>query len=46
MDLVFESHRDGNGEIYRMKADGTMPTNLTNAPGNEGSPDWAVCPAP
>lgn len=28
--IVFESHRDGNAEIYIMNADGTGQTNLTN----------------
>jgi Tol biopolymer transport system component len=30
--IVFESRRDGNGEIYRMDADGTNLVNLTNSP--------------
>jgi tricorn protease-like protein len=31
--LVFFSNRDGNNEIYRMRADGSGQTNLTNDPG-------------
>jgi Tol biopolymer transport system component len=30
--VVFASHRDGNGEIYVMDADGRYPKNLTNNP--------------
>jgi TolB protein len=30
--IVFQSHRDGNWEIYMMKLDGTGQTNLTNHP--------------
>lgn len=30
--IVFETRRDGNGEIYRMNADGSSPVNLTRTP--------------
>src|SRR5262245_61299761 len=30
--IVFETRRDGNGEIYRMNADGSNPVNLTRTP--------------
>jgi Tol biopolymer transport system component len=38
--IAFVSRRDGNDEIYRMKADGSEPTNLTNHPGSDTSPVW------
>jgi Tol biopolymer transport system component len=37
--LIFQSRRDGNYEIYRVQADGTGFTNLTNDPGDD---KWAV----
>jgi TolB protein len=41
--IVFDSHRDGNLEIYVMNADGTGQTNLTNNPARDSqatcSPD-------
>jgi dipeptidyl aminopeptidase/acylaminoacyl peptidase len=30
--IVFESERDGDGEVYSMNGDGTGQTNLTNSP--------------
>ncbi len=30
--IVFETHRDGNWELYRMNADGSDPVNLTKTP--------------
>jgi Tol biopolymer transport system component len=30
--IVYESHRDGNWELYLMNADGSNPVNLTNTP--------------
>jgi Tol biopolymer transport system component len=33
--VVFESNRDGNLEIYRMNADGSAPTRLTNNPATD-----------
>ena len=35
--IAFESHRDGNEEIYLMNADGSKQTRLTN---NNFHPDW------
>jgi Tol biopolymer transport system component len=37
-DLVFESNRDGNLEIYSMHADGGGQTNLTNNPATDKMP--------
>jgi Tol biopolymer transport system component len=39
--IVFESYRDGNGEIYRMNYDGAEATRLTNDGGEDISPDWS-----
>lgn len=36
--IVFETDRDGNAEIYVMNPDGSGLTNLTNHPGNDGTP--------
>ena len=38
--LVFQSKRDGNFEIYTMNADGTGVTRLTNTPTDETGPSW------
>gem|GEM_PF-5026006 len=38
--LVFQSHRDGNEEIYRMSSDGSFHTNLTNTLTIDRAPDW------
>lgn len=34
--------RDGNADIYVMKADGTGLTNLTQHPANDYLPDWSL----
>ena len=39
--IVFQSYRDGNSEIYVMDADGKNQQNLTNNPGNDGFPAWS-----
>src|SRR3712207_5196164 len=31
-----------SGEIYRMNADGSEPTQLTDAPGSDNSPSWSA----
>mgnify|MGYP006213422077 CR=1 FL=1 len=36
--IVFVSNRDGNHEIYRMRADGSDPVNLTRHPGADRTP--------
>ncbi len=36
--IVFTSTRDGNFEVYSMKADGSAQTNLTNDPANDYAP--------
>ena len=38
--ITFETNRDGNFEIYKMRADGTKPVNLTNDPAGDFTPDW------
>ena len=38
--IAFTSERDGNKEIYVMKADGTDQTRVTNSPENEHHPEW------
>jgi Tol biopolymer transport system component len=39
--LVFQSNRDGNIEIYVMNADGTEQTRLTDYPGRDLDPAWS-----
>jgi Tol biopolymer transport system component len=44
--IAFVTNRDGNDEIYIMKADGTEQTNFANMLDTTGrSPDWGVQPA-
>jgi TolB protein len=39
--IAFYSERDGNAEIYVMRADGTAVTRLTNTRADEGYPAWS-----
>ena len=39
--IAFESHRDGNPEIYVMNPDGTGQTNLTSNTASDGAPAWS-----
>jgi len=40
--IAFVSERDGNGEIYTMRSDGTGEKNLTNnADSYDSNPDWS-----
>src|SRR5688572_22394463 len=39
--IAFYSERDGNAEIYVMKADGSGVTRLTNTSADEGYPAWS-----
>lgn len=39
--IVFESWRDGNGEIYVMNADGGNQVNLTRNGSRDGAPVWS-----
>lgn len=39
--IVFESERDGKGEIYVMNSDGSDLVNLTNNPAWDGLPAWS-----
>jgi hypothetical protein len=40
-DIAFVSFRDGNLEIYTMKADGTEQRRLTNNSSSDSYPDWS-----
>jgi hypothetical protein len=40
--IAFSFFYDGNKEIYVMNADGTNPTHLTNAVGDDDFPSWRV----
>lgn len=40
-EIVFESTRDGNREIYRMEPDGSGQTRLTDQPGDDITPAWS-----
>ena len=39
--IAFMSRRDGNWEVYRMAADGSDLTRLTETPANDGLPVWS-----
>jgi len=39
--IAFESHRDGNPEIYVMNQDGSFKQNLTDNPANDWGPAWS-----
>ena len=39
--IAFVSERDGDPELYVMRGDGTRPTRLTHAPGDDGGLLWA-----
>ena len=39
--ILFETHRDGNAEIYVMNPDGTQPINLTNDPADDFFAAWS-----
>jgi TolB protein len=39
--IAFESNRDGNNEIYRMRPDGSQQQRLTNDPGYDTNPQWS-----
>ncbi len=39
--IVFQSNRDGNTEIYKMDADGTDQVNLTRHPAADANADWS-----
>ncbi len=39
--IAFVSSRDGNQEIYKMRPDGTQPTNLTDNPAPDSCPSWS-----
>ncbi|HEU4407837.1 MAG TPA: hypothetical protein VFS43_21420 [Polyangiaceae bacterium] len=43
--LVFVSDRDGDVDLYVMRADGSGPTRLTRAPGADWLPRWFAAPA-
>ena len=40
-EIAFAAERDGNWDIWVMKADGTSPRRLTNSPAAERSPLWS-----
>jgi TolB protein len=42
--VAFNTHRDGNGEIYVMNADTTSQTRLTFDPGQDSDIDWGPVP--
>ena len=37
---AFHTNRDGHFEVYKMRADGTRPVNLTNDPAGDLTPGW------
>ena len=44
--IVFQSDRDGNVEVFRINADGSNPVQITHTePGSEDQPVGNYCPA-
>jgi TolB protein len=39
--VAFETSRDGNGEVYRARPDGTGPENLTRSGAEDGEPEYS-----
>lgn len=39
--IAFQSFRDGNNEVYSMRADGSNPLRLTNNPAFDGEPSFS-----
>jgi Tol biopolymer transport system component len=39
--IAFSTDRDGNNEVYEMKANGSKPTNLTNNPASDREPAYS-----
>ena len=39
--VVFQTNRDGNTEIYKMNADGSEQTNLSRHPAADANADWS-----
>jgi Tol biopolymer transport system component len=44
--LAFTTSRDGNQEIYKVTADGTTATRLTNNAASDVQPDWGLLEGP
>ena len=44
--IAFATNRDGNYEIYAMRADGSTLTNLTKTSSLEQAPDWDAAADP
>ena len=42
--IAFLSDRDGNVELYKMRADGSEVTRLTDNPAWDGMPSWGPKP--
>ena len=42
--IIFSSNLDGDSDIYIVQADGSNLTQLTNLPGDEGTPVWSPMP--
>jgi TolB protein len=42
--ILFSSNLDGDFDLYKVKVDGSNLTQLTNLPGDEGSPVWVSVP--
>jgi murein biosynthesis integral membrane protein MurJ len=39
--IAFVTDRDGNSEVYSMRADGTEQANITSHPGEDHEPNWS-----
>jgi Tol biopolymer transport system component len=42
--IAFAGTRDLNADVWKMGADGSDPTRLTDSPGPEFDPDWRPLP--
>jgi Tol biopolymer transport system component len=42
LEIAFDTNRDGDNEVYTMKADGTLQIAVSGSPAFDGVPDWQV----
>jgi Tol biopolymer transport system component len=42
LEITFDTNRDGDNEVYTMKADGSLQIAVSGSPFFDGAPDWQV----
>lgn len=45
LEITFDTNRDGDNEVYTMKADGSLQIAVSASPAFDGVPDWQVATA-